>query len=300
MHVIKGKGGGGRRPLSRRNVRVCARGIAQLLVAGLAYLPFVGSAGAQGVAIPNFWDPRVRTERPDLGARTVRFLTEDEFPPLHFAGPDGNPTGFSVELARAACEKLGLTCTVQARRFDTLLDALADRSGDVIAAAVPITTDLRQRFAATSPYFKFPARFAARKDRKAPEPVGAALRGRTIAVVGGTAHQVYAQTFVPVATLKEYPDLAAAQRALKAGEVDYLFSDGLNLALWIGGTDAADCCALLGGPYLESRFFGEGIGFVVRKDDETLRRALDHALQRLWDEGKYAEIYLRFFPISPF
>ena len=26
-------------------------------------------------------------------------------------GPDGNPTGFSVELARAACERLAITCT---------------------------------------------------------------------------------------------------------------------------------------------------------------------------------------------
>ena len=57
---------------------------------------------------------------------------------------------------------------------------------------------------------------------------------------------------------------------------------------------------LTGGPYLESRFFGEGIGFVVRREDENLRRAFDFALQRLWDEGKYAELYLRFFPISPF
>lgn len=269
-------------------------------MAWLVCLAWAGAAAAQGVTIPNFWDPRARAERPDLGARSLRFLTEDEFPPLHFAGPDGNPTGFSVELARAVCEKLALACTIQARRFDTLLDALADRGGDVVAAAVPITADLRQRFAATSPYFKFPARFAIRKDRKPPEPVGAALRGRAVAVVGGTAHQVYAQTFMPGTTLKDYPDLAAAQRALKAGEVDYLFADGLNLALWIGGTEGAECCTLLGGPYLESRFFGEGIGFVVRKDDETLRRALDYALQRLWDEGKYAEIYLRFFPVSPF
>ena len=54
------------------------------------------------------------------------------------------------------------------------------------------------------------------------------------------------------------------------------------------------------GPYLESRFFGEGIGLLVRKDDEVLRRTLDYGLQQLWDEGKYAEIYLRFFPVSPF
>jgi polar amino acid transport system substrate-binding protein len=63
--------------------------------------------------VPNFWDPRMRTERPDLtGLRTVRFLVDDEFPPLQFPGPDGAPTGLAVELARAACEKLAIVCTV--------------------------------------------------------------------------------------------------------------------------------------------------------------------------------------------
>ena len=260
-----------------------------------------GAASAQGVAIPNFWDPRSQLERPDLtGMRTVRFLVDDDFPPLHFPGLDGNPTGFSVELARAACERLTLTCTIQVRRFDTLLDALADKQGDVVAAAIPLTAGLRDRFGVTSPYFKIPARFAVRKDRNMSAPDAKALQGRTVGLVGGTAHEAFAKAFMPGTTLKPIPELPAAQTALKAGEIDYLFADGLGLALWIGGEEAGECCDFVGGPYLESRFFGEGIGFIVRKDEENLRRALDFALQQLWKEGKYAELYLRFFPISPF
>jgi polar amino acid transport system substrate-binding protein len=259
------------------------------------------SARAEDVAIPNFWDPRARQERPDLtGLRTVRFLTDDEFPPLHFAGPDGGLTGFSVELARAACERLAITCSVQARRFDTLLDSLAEGRGDVVAAAIPITADLRRRFGVTLPYFRTPARFATLKDRSLPEPNARDLDGHSVGVVGGTAHQAFLTTFFPRASTKTFSDLASASAAARRGEVDYIFGDGLGLALWIGGADAADCCRLTGGSYLESRFFGEGIGFVIRREDETLRRAFEFALQRLWDEGKYAELYLRFFPVSPF
>lgn len=258
-------------------------------------------AQAQGVPIPNFWDPRAQLERPDLPAnRTVRFLVDDDFPPLHFPGLDGNPTGLSVELARAACERLSLTCTVQVRRFDTLLGALSERQGDVVAAAISIDADLRGRFSVTAPYFKIPARFAVRRDRNQPAPEAKALQGKAIGVVGGTAHEAFAKAFMTNASLKPYPELAAAQAALKGGEIDYLFADGLSLALWIGGEDAGGCCDFSGGPYLESRFFGEGIGFITRTEDDALRRALDFALQQLWKEGKYAELYLRFFPISPF
>jgi polar amino acid transport system substrate-binding protein len=276
-----------------RSRRLCLA-LAALVAAALP-------AYAQTVAIPNFWDPRAREERPDLsGLRTVRFLTEDDFPPLHFSGPDGAPTGFSVELARAACERLGITCTIQARRFDTLADALSEGRGDVIAAAMPITTELRRRFLVTLPYFRFPARFAARADKEPAEPSPRALDGRSVGVAEGTAHEAYLTAFFPRATVRAFADLPTATAALRRGETDYVFGDGLALSLWIGGTAATGCCGLIGGPYLESRFFGEGIGFVVRKDDQLLRRAFDHALQRLWDEGKYAELYLRFFPVSPF
>jgi polar amino acid transport system substrate-binding protein len=266
----------------------------------LAILALSGPAVAQRVAIPNFWDPRARAERPDVPAtRVVRFLVDDDFPPFHFAGPDGAPTGFSVELARALCERLNLTCTVQARRFETLLDALAEARGDAVAAAIPITADIRARFGATQVYFRNPARFAARRDR-AVEPTPKALEGRSVGVVAGTAHEAYLRAFFPGAAPRVEPDLATALTSLRRGEADLVFADGVGLARWVGGADSGDCCALVGGPYLDSRFFGEGVGLLTRKDDDVLRRTLDYGLQQLWDEGKYAEIYLRFFPVSPF
>lgn len=264
--------------------------------------PAAGIRAAATVTVPNFWNPRSRGERveaPQTG-RAVRFLTDDEFPPLHFAGPDGSPTGFVVELARAVCEKLAIACTVQARRFDTLLEGLAEKQGDVVAAAIPLTPTLRAKFSATRPYFRWPARFAARADRGLPVPSAGTLAGKSVAVLGGSAHAAYLKAFLPKAEAKEFADLASAEGAVKRGEADYVFADGLGLALWVGGLEAGTCCALIGGDYLENRYFGEGIGLIVRQEDAALSRALDDALQRVWDDGKYTELYLRFFPVSPF
>jgi polar amino acid transport system substrate-binding protein len=76
-----------------------------------------------------------------------------------------------------------------------------------------------------------------------------------------------------------------------------VFGDGLALAIWLGGR-AGSGHAFAGQPYLESRYFGEGIGFIVRPEDVVLRRALDYAMQLLWDDGTYARLYLRYFPVS--
>ncbi|MBC7577925.1 MAG: transporter substrate-binding domain-containing protein, partial [Tardiphaga sp.] len=87
-------------------------------------------------AVPGFWDPRRRPDRPDLTRLTViRFLTETDYPPFNFTGPDGNPAGFNADLARLLCEEIKVTCTVQMRRFETLLDAISSNRGDAIIAS---------------------------------------------------------------------------------------------------------------------------------------------------------------------
>src|SRR5580765_8811195 len=89
------------------------------------------------MAVPGFWDPRRRPERPDLSRITIiRFLTETDYPPFNYAGPDGNPAGFNVDLARMICEEIKVQCTVQMRRFDTLINSLGANQGDAVIASI--------------------------------------------------------------------------------------------------------------------------------------------------------------------
>lgn len=268
----------------------------------LGLLLIAGQAMAQSrVAVPNFWDPRIRVDRPEPGPqRVVRFLTDDEYPPLHFPSPDGGLTGFSVELARATCEKLGWTCTIQARRFDTLLDSLAEGRGDVLAAAINLTPQLRGRFAASHLYFRSTARFATTRGNAQSELDPRTLQGKRVAVIGGTAHQAFLERLMPFVQRRETGTLAGAISALRSGEAEFIFADGVALSLILAGSSGAGELAFTGGPFLESSYFGEGVGFLMRKDDLALKRGLDYALQSLWDDGSYARLYLRFFPVSPF
>lgn len=256
---------------------------------------------AAPVVVPGFWDPKRRQDKPDLPASMViRFLTETNYPPFNYAGPDGNPAGFNVDLARLLCEELKLTCTVQMRRFDTLLDALAENRGDAVVASIAATPEARRRADFTDPYYRSPARFVARRDNRRTQILPERLEGARIAAVAGTAHEAYAKALFTGAELRSYPTDEAARQALRAGEVELLFGDGIQLAFWLNGSDSAGCCVFRGGPFLESRYFGEGIGIAVRRGNDNLRQALNWALFRLWEKGRYADLWLRYFPISPF
>jgi polar amino acid transport system substrate-binding protein len=251
------------------------------------------------LAIPSYWDPRRRSERVDLTrVPQIRFLTEDDFPPYNFAGPDGRPTGFNVELARAICQELGVPCTIQVRRFDVLTEGLDRNTGDAIIASMAITPDIRRRYEVSDRYLETPARFVMRKDTRLADATPEALAGRSIAVVQGTAHEAYVAQFFRLSSIRRYPDLEAARRAVLERDVDVMFADGIASGFWIAGESSADCCRFLGGAFTENRFFGEGLAVVMRRGNEPLRRAVNHALQRLWEKGVYAELVLKAFPMG--
>ena len=280
------------------------------LLVSIAGVPSAVAAGAAGaavtqpreVAVPGFWDPRRRPERPDLTrlAVPVRFLTDLDYPPFDYAGADGNPAGFNVDLARLICEEIKLSCTIQARPFDTLIDALNDNRGDAVIASISPTAQIRLRADFTDPYYRTPARFAARIDSPIGDVLPEKLEGLKVAVIAGTAHEAYLRAMFTQAEVKPYPNAEAARAALKNKEVDLLFGDGISLAFWLNGSDSGGCCAFRGGPFLESRYFGEGVGIAVRRGNDLLRLTLNWALFQLWEKGSFTDLWLRYFPISPF
>ena len=275
----------------------------------LAIVPFLGPgpaggqpAGAEpGVRVPGFWDPRRRPEKPDLSRISViRFLTEVDYPPFNYAGQDGNPQGFNIDLARLLCEELKLPCTIQMRRFETLIPALNANQGDAAIASIAATPDLRAKVDFTDSYYRTPARFVAKRDSPIQDPLPERLEGKKVAVVAGTAHEAYLKALFTEVEVRPYPNADASRAALRRGEVDLLFGDAISLAFWLNGTDSENCCAFRGGPYTDNRYFGEGIGIAVRKGNEVIRLALNWALFRVWEQGRFTDLWLRYFPISPF
>lgn len=281
--------------------------IAALLVlfAALARIPFgIEVAHAQvaspGLPIPGFWDPRRRPERPDLRLTLIRFESEVDYPPFNYAGADGNPAGFNVDLARLICEELKVECTMQMRRFDTLIDALNENKADAAIASIAVSPESRRRVDFSDPYYRPVARFVARRDGMTDAVMPERVEGKKIAVVGGSAHEAYLRALFTEAQLRAYRTADEARTALQRGEVDLLFGDGFSLAFWLNGTDANNCCVFVGGPFVESRYFGEGIGVAVKRGNDVLRQAINWALFRLWEKGKFADLWLKYFPVNPF
>jgi len=253
------------------------------------------------VVIPDFWDPRRRIERPPAGTvQAIRFITTDDFPPFNFLDANGHLTGFNVDLARAICAELAIRCTIQARQWNELKDRLVDKSADAAIAGIAVTAENREKLDFSDVYLRTPARFVVRRADAGLRPTAEGLRGKTLAVMQHTAHEAYLAAMFPEVGRKLYPTADAAREAVRKGEADAHFGDGLQLSFWLQSQAAEDCCVFAGGPYLESRFFGQGYAIAMAKGPTDTKRAIDAALQTLYEKGVYAELYLRYFPVGFF
>ncbi|MCI4677208.1 transporter substrate-binding domain-containing protein [Rhodoblastus acidophilus] len=249
--------------------------------------------------MPSLFDPHNRPAAP--GAETlkpIRFLLADDYPPFEFLGPDGTLAGFNVDLARAICHELKVSCTVQPRRWDNLLDALDAKEGDAVIASLKETPAARAHARFTAPYYLTPARFMSLATAKKFDVRPEALRDVTIGVEAGSAHQAFLKLFFARSTIKTFPDRAALLAALRDKKIDLAFGDAVTYAIWMNDPHSDNCCVFQGGPFLEPAFFGEGIGVAVRPGDDKLRHTLDWALQQLDESGKLNELYLKYFPIG--
>ncbi|HYI26460.1 MAG TPA: transporter substrate-binding domain-containing protein, partial [Bradyrhizobium sp.] len=197
-------------------------------------------------------------------------------------------------------EELKIACTIQMRRFDTLIGSLADSRGDAVVASIAVTPQTRERVDFSDPYYRTPARFVARRELALYDIRPELLEGRKVAVVSGTAHEAYLKGLFTEAELRAFPSVEAARDALVRNEVDLMFGDGISLAFWLNGTDSGGCCVFRGGPFIDSRYFGEGVGIAVKRGNDALRQGFNWALFRLWERGRFSDLWLRYFPISPF
>ncbi len=245
--------------------------------------------------------PGFRRPKPDLAdLEQISILTDSDYPPFNYLDEEGALTGFNVDLARALCDELAVECDVRSVDWSGLVPALENGETDAAIASIRVSESNLEKLDFTDAYYHTPARFVALKESALKETSPELVRGRKIAVVAGTSHEVFLRDFYPESEIVVFETAAKAKEALRDGTADVLFGDGISLMFWLNGTASENCCEFRGGPYGDSKYFGEGIGIAVRRGNRKLRVILDYGLARLREDGRLEELYLRYFPSSFF
>ena len=256
---------------------------------------------AQSLIIPNFWDSNERFVKPALTLRPrLRFLTTTDFPPFNFVDRKKRLSGFHVDLAREICAELDVLakCQIQALPWDELDKAIEEGEGEAIIAGLAVTTASREKYEFSRPYLQIPGRFVTRRGSEIVEPVYESLFRKTVGVVASSGHKAYFERSFASRTARVFQTRQMAFNALKNGEIDAVFTDAVSASFWLASSGAEDCCEFTGGPYISEEYFGRGLAIAVKKGDAELADAFNYALKAINDNGKFKELYLRYFPLG--
>jgi polar amino acid transport system substrate-binding protein len=235
--------------------------------------------------------------RPDTSAIvTLRWITEGDYPPFNYFDEDGQLIGFNADMARAICRELDISCEINVVNWDTMTATLKSGDADAAIASIAINAKSLEDLDFTDSYYDTPARFAAKNGAKFDSVTPEGLDGKSVAVVENTAHAAYLKDFFEDVEIKPYKTPQEARAALASGEADLLFADVVSLMFWVNGQESNGCCQLLPGGYNEARYFGQGVGIAVAKQNQTLKEILNYGIAKVRASPRYEEIFLRYFP----
>ncbi|MGK9050796.1 ABC transporter substrate-binding protein [Neorhizobium sp. CSC1952] len=220
--------------------------------------------------------------------------TEGAYPPFNNLEANGELTGFDVDIAKALCEEMKVTCTFVTNDWDGMIPALQSKKFDAIVASMSITPERLEQVDFTNKYYNTPAAIAVPKDSPITEATPEALKGKTIGAQGSTTHANYAEKHMPDSELKLYPTADEYKLDIANGRIDAAIDDVVVLSEWVK-SDAGSCCKILGTLPGDVDIYGPGLGIAIRKGESALVAKFNDAIAAIRANGKYKEINDKYF-----
>ncbi|WP_336287637.1 transporter substrate-binding domain-containing protein [Bartonella sp. CB60] len=271
-----------------------------LFIAWGVFFSSFASAETAG-KLPSFFGAHERFVQPDTtDIVRLRFVTTFDFPPFNFLDKTGHLAGYNIDLLRAICSKLNLEkfCEVEVIPWEELVDHVKNGNAEVIIAGLKETIKTQQDLVFTRAYLRFPARFVASQVVNLDEPISEKLIHLNSGFLLKSAHEKLFHSYFPEAKWQGFKNREELYKALQDHKIDLIFDDGFALSLWLNDPKSFDCCHFVGGVYMAPQLLGKGMRIAVAKKNAKLVHMLNYALKSLEDDGKLAELYLRYFPVS--
>lgn len=226
--------------------------------------------------------------------KKVRVGTEGAYPPFNRVDENGQLQGFDIDIAKALCAEMGADCEFVVQDWDGLIPGLLAKKYDCIIASMSMTPERRERVDFTEKYYQTPAMFVAAKDTKY-EISKAGLKGKIIGVQGGTTHENYVtDMYGDVVDIKPYKTLDEACNDLAIGRVDLVLGDSVAFVEFLASADGK-AYGFTGPGITDVKYFGEGIGIAVRKENPELTKKLSAAIKAVRASGEYKKINAEYF-----
>lgn len=230
--------------------------------------------------------------------KQVRIGVEGAYPPFSEVTPDGKLVGFDIDIANALCAEMKVECELITQDWDGIIPALQARKYDAIIASMSITEERKQKVDFTNKYYNTPAKFV-RKKGSGIEITKEGLKGKTVGVQRATIHDNFVtQVYGDTVEVKRYGTQDEAYLDMVAGRLDLLLADSVAMKGGFLDTEQGKDYEFVGPDFSDPKYFGDGAGIALRKDDDDLREMFNKAIEAIRADGTYKAIQDKYFDFN--
>ncbi|MFQ3545451.1 glutamine ABC transporter substrate-binding protein [Halobacillus rhizosphaerae] len=214
--------------------------------------------------------------------------TDNNFVPFESMNEDtGKMEGFDMDLIRAIADEAGFDIDIQSMKFDGVVAGMQSDRFDIGIAGMTITDKRKETIDFSDPYYDAGLIIAVQdgnNDIKSEDD----LAGKKVGTRSGTTSEDYLDKNHPDAEVVTFPGIVEAYMDLQSGRVDAVMYDVPNVKYYVNH-DAKGKLKTVG-----DVLQGEQYGIAFPKGSE-LTPDVNDALQTLIDNGKYDDIYEKWF-----
>lgn len=230
--------------------------------------------------------------------KKIRIGVEGAYPPFSSVTPEGELVGFDIDIAKALCEAMGAEYKLVAQDWDGIIPALLARKYDAIVASMSITEERLKKVAFSDKYYQTPAKFVIKKGAMG-EFSKAALKGKTVGVQRATIHDKFlTDNYGKDVTIKRYGSLDEAYLDITSGRLDLILADILAISDGFLKKPEGKGYHFIGPDLDDPKWFGEGVGIAIRKQDTALVEKFNAAIEKIRADGTYKKIQDKYFDFN--
>jgi arginine/ornithine transport system substrate-binding protein len=229
--------------------------------------------------------------------KEIRVAIDPTYKPFTYKTPEGKPTGFDVKIAEALCAKIKAKCIFVEQQWDAMIPGLMAKKYDAIISSMSITEDRLRQVDFTSKYYKTSSKIVVHKDIKTDGSL-ASLKGKKIGVLKGSTQEKYARGELTPAgvSVVGYDAQDQVYLDIKAGRLDGTVADMSEVEGGFLSTPDGKNYVFVGPALNIKKYFGDGVGAAMRKDNNELKAILNKAIGEIRADGTWKKISEEFVP----
>ena len=226
---------------------------------------------------------------PFLGAEQKELVVgmDMSFPPFEMLDASGQPTGVSVDMARAMGQFLNRPVRLENIPFDGLIPSLKTGKIDIIISSLTMTEERKKSIDFSDPYLKMGLAILVNKNSDIQSINDVDKPGHNVAVKRGTTANIYAFRHFKKAKILVFNDESACAIEVGQGKSDCFIYDQISVFQnWKRHQDRTR--AIL------QPFEQEEWAMGIRKGNDDLRNQVNDFIKHFKETGGFVQLGLKY------